>query len=70
VTALFMLVEMPVAEFVAIQQASDRDRRRRFGLPATCHPNLTAVRAGRGRIQVLVTCAEPAADRRSSADAR
>lgn len=50
---------MPLGEFIAVQEMNDRERRRRFGLPETCDPIITAVRAARERVQVMVTCARP-----------
>jgi hypothetical protein len=56
VLMLALVFEMTVAEFVAIQRLDDRQRRRHFGLPQHCVPVVTAIRAIRGRVHVLVTC--------------
>lgn len=51
-----MVIEMSIAEFIAVQRLSDRGRRHRFGLPQSCTPKLTATRGVTGRVVVVVTC--------------
>lgn len=62
VLALVLVLELPLVEFVSLQRQTDRERRRRFGLPEECEPRLTAARATRGFVVVLVTCAESERD--------
>jgi hypothetical protein len=59
---LALVLEMSVTEFLSVQDLSDRRRRERFALPHTCKPAITAARAVRGRVHVLVTCLDPEAD--------
>jgi hypothetical protein len=56
------IVEMSVAEFVALQGLSDRRRREELGMPSTCKPAITATKAVEGRVHVLVTCLPPEPD--------
>jgi hypothetical protein len=62
ILALALVVEMTVTEFLSVQELSDRRRRERFALPYTCKPVITAARAVRGRVHVVVTCLDPEAD--------
>lgn len=59
---LALVVEMSVTEFLSVQDLSDRRRRERFALPLTCKPTITAARAVRGRVHVVVTCLDQEAD--------
>lgn len=57
-------VEIPVAEFVEVQALSADDLRKRFALPASCDPMVTALAsdASVNRITVAVECrGKPAA---------
>jgi hypothetical protein len=54
-TALVLTV--PVAEFVQIQQLSDAERRVRFALPATCTPTMSASPSFQaGRVTIDIEC--------------
>jgi hypothetical protein len=57
-----LVLEMSIAEFLSVQQLSDRRRRARFALAHTCKPAITATRAFRDRVKVLVTCLQPEPD--------
>ena len=59
---LALVLEMSVTEFLSVQDLSDRRRRERFALPHACKPSITAARAVRGRVHVVVTCLDPEAD--------
>lgn len=56
---LVLSLEMTIAEFVTIQRLDEHQRRRHFRLPQACVPVLTATRAIRGQVHVLVTCDQP-----------
>jgi hypothetical protein len=54
-----LTLEMSIAEFASMQRLRNRELRARFDLPLQCIPVMAAVRPShRGRIVVLVTCAE------------
>ncbi|MBI1735500.1 MAG: hypothetical protein HYR51_10030 [Candidatus Rokubacteria bacterium] len=55
---LVLSLEMSVGDFIAVQQLTDDQRRRRFGLPDACVPTITALRAARGGVHVVVTCSD------------
>ena len=63
VTATMVLcaltLEMSIAEFASMQRLRNSELRARLALPLQCAPVMAAVRPSyRGRIVVLVTCAE------------
>ena len=56
-TALVTLVlELSVGEFVVLQRLPPDQIRERFDLPASCKPNVSAVRGIRTSVIVMITC--------------
>lgn len=54
-----LTLEMSIAEFASMQRLRKSELRARLDLPRHCTPVMAAVRPShRGRIVVLVTCAE------------
>jgi hypothetical protein len=49
-------VEIPVHDFVRLQQLRDEEIRGRFDLEASCQPTVTAVRGLGTNVIVIVTC--------------
>jgi len=55
--ALTATVDVSLAEFVELQRAGDHDLRRRFALPPTCEPAVSAMGLG-AKVRVTVTCVD------------
>jgi hypothetical protein len=69
ILVLGVTLSMTTMEFVEVHQLSTEDLRRRFGLPTSCDPALTAVTSdpSANRMTVAIECrpapATPASDR-------
>jgi hypothetical protein len=53
-----LTLEVSPAEFAAIHGLSDRELRKRFGLPKDCDPVLMAKGGHRSKIVLVITCEE------------